>query len=90
MDPTSFCYWLRGFFEMTGAKELTPEQVEMIHKHLLLVFEEKAKDIKISYDGGKVWGGVKPLCADTTTYCSTVSARSIIDEADDKLPTVSC
>lgn len=70
MTPEAFCYWLRGFFEMTDAKELTPEQVRMVHQHLSLVFEEKAKDIKVSWDGVNTWGGIRPL--DTgKTYCCT-------------------
>ncbi len=38
MTAQDFAYWLKGFFEMTGAKKLTPLQVEMIKKHLELVF----------------------------------------------------
>lgn len=38
MTPKEFCYWLQGFFEMANPKELTPEQTEMVKKHLTLVF----------------------------------------------------
>ncbi len=46
MDHISFCYWLRGFFEISGETSLTKEQVDIISKHLALVFQEKSKDMK--------------------------------------------
>ncbi len=47
MGPTEFCYWLRGYFEIAGpqTRTLSQEQVEVISKHLALVFAEKAKDM---------------------------------------------
>jgi len=81
MSPEQFVYWLRGFFELSGAEELTKEQVEMISKHLSLVFDHKAKDMpKISYDGGRSWGDIKPLDVDTKiskVYCSTADSVSV-------------
>lgn len=41
MTPEQFCYWLQGFFEMTGAASLTPQQVLTLRKHLNLVFEDR-------------------------------------------------
>jgi hypothetical protein len=38
MSPESFVYWLQGFFELTDAKTITTEQVEMIKQHLKYVF----------------------------------------------------
>lgn len=43
MKATEFCYWLQGFSELNQAaeqytKQLTPEQVEIIQRHLTLVF----------------------------------------------------
>jgi len=38
MTSREFAYWLQGFFEISGSKELTPKQVELIKKHLNLVF----------------------------------------------------
>lgn len=38
MSPVNFAYWLMGFFEISGAKELNEAQVEMIKNHLNLVF----------------------------------------------------
>lgn len=40
MDPTSFCYWLKGFFEISDAKELTQKQVQIVRDHLDLVFNK--------------------------------------------------
>ncbi len=48
MKSTEFCYWLQGFFEL-GAESntgLTPYQVDLIKKHLQLVF---VHDIDPSY-----------------------------------------
>lgn len=38
MNSQEFCYWLQGFFELTDAQDLTPAQVDMIKRHLALVF----------------------------------------------------
>lgn len=44
MKATEFCYWLQGYFELdrvssTPEKYLTGEQVEVIQRHLALVFK---------------------------------------------------
>jgi hypothetical protein len=44
MDPTSFCYWLQGFFEMTETNKLSEKQVLMAKEHLKLVFTKKTPD----------------------------------------------
>ena len=49
MTPENFCYWLQGFFEISGTTELTKEQVAMIEEHLQLVFNKqtgKKKEIE--------------------------------------------
>lgn len=38
MTSRDFCYWLQGFFEVSGAKEVTPEQLQVIKNHLGMVF----------------------------------------------------
>lgn len=38
MKSRDFCYWLQGFFEISGSDELKLSQVEKIRKHLALVF----------------------------------------------------
>lgn len=51
MTSRDFCYWLQGFFELHGAgpkrgephddKALNGYQVEMIEKHLAMVFKHE-------------------------------------------------
>jgi len=42
MKSTEFCYWLQGYFELRrGEVHLTNEQVELIEKHLALVFKHE-------------------------------------------------
>lgn len=43
MTPQDFTYWLQGFFELSGATSLTPEQVKIIKEHLSLVFKKETK-----------------------------------------------
>ena len=42
MTSRDFCYWLQGYFELRASDgvdvEPTPEMLEMIRKHLALVF----------------------------------------------------
>ena len=38
MTTRDFCYWFQGFLEITGANEIKADQVEMIQRHLNLVF----------------------------------------------------
>ena len=44
MKATEFCYWLQGYFELDQAStkpgnSLSDEQVEVIQRHLALVFK---------------------------------------------------
>ncbi len=34
MNERDFCYWLRGFFELTNSKKLNKQQVKMIKEHM--------------------------------------------------------
>lgn len=39
MQSRDFCFWLQGYFEINGKDEgLSEEQVDMIKRHLSLVF----------------------------------------------------
>lgn len=40
MTTEQFTYWLQGFFEIQGAQEVTPTQVQIIKDHLALVFNK--------------------------------------------------
>lgn len=62
MESQNFCYWLKGFFEISSSNELTEKQVKIIRDHLDLVFKkvtpdrevEKTKDVlsDISFENG--------------------------------------
>lgn len=70
MKATEFCYWLQGFFELNQAAEqytnqhtnqLISEQVEIIQRHLALVFvhdiDPKAGPSKYQEELNKIHGG---------------------------------
>ena len=40
MTEKEFCYWLKGFFELSDAKELDSAQIAMIKEHLDLIFQK--------------------------------------------------
>ena len=41
MTSRDFCYWLQGHFEISNPKTLSSVEVEMIKKHLNLVFKHE-------------------------------------------------
>ena len=68
MSETEFCYWLQGFFELSGSDELTPAQVHIIKSHLSLVFKQVTNgkwevDLNTMFTGITSQGlcGVSPL-----------------------------
>lgn len=46
MKATEFCYWLQGMFELSDPEILDAKQVDLIKKHLQMVF---VHDIDPSY-----------------------------------------
>lgn len=38
MNTIDFCFWLQGYFEISGKSEISKEQAEIIKNHLNLVF----------------------------------------------------
>jgi hypothetical protein len=38
MTSRDFCFWLQGYFEVSGEKTISGDQVETIKRHLALVF----------------------------------------------------
>jgi hypothetical protein len=48
MSPENFVYWLNGFFEISGSKALTEEQVQVLKDHLKLVLTKKTPNITIT------------------------------------------
>lgn len=41
MSTQDFCYWLQGYFEISGEECLTKEQVKIVKDHLKLVFDKQ-------------------------------------------------
>jgi hypothetical protein len=41
MTSRDFCYWLQGFFEVSGATILTASQTEAVKNHLSMVFKHE-------------------------------------------------
>lgn len=41
MTSRDFCYWLQGCFEIKNPKNLDESEIEMIKKHLNLVFKHE-------------------------------------------------
>lgn len=46
MKAYEFCYWLQGYFELSGHTNLDTRQVDIVRKHLAMVF---VHDIDASY-----------------------------------------
>lgn len=40
MNERDFCYWLQGYFELNGTRELSAKQVEIVREHLQLVLNK--------------------------------------------------
>ena len=62
MDSTNFCYWLKGFFEISRADSLTPDQIQEIKNHLNLVFTKITPDLP-------------PFTTYPSTYCSSIGDK---------------
>ena len=48
MNTIDFCFWLQGFFEISGKSEITPDQAEIIKNHLNLVFKHEIDPLRES------------------------------------------
>lgn len=83
MKAENFCYWLQGYLELTGAGdkdfELTDKQVEMIKRHLALVFQhdidpktepdpKKAEALQKTHDGPPATTFIPPFMPGEVTY----------------------
>lgn len=53
MNERDFCYWLKGYLELTYERQLTLEQLSVIKEHLDLVFNKKTT-LMITPDGYRV------------------------------------
>lgn len=41
MTSRDFCYWLQGYFELGDFEVLSSRQIELIKRHLALVFKHE-------------------------------------------------
>ena len=46
MNTIDFCYWLQGYFEISGDSEISKEQAEVIKNHLNLVFKHEIDPLR--------------------------------------------
>ena len=65
MQSRDFCYWLQGFFEVSKAEEVTKEQVEIIKRHLNMVFTH---EIDPSFGGPAQQQELSDIHQGVTTY----------------------
>jgi hypothetical protein len=76
MDATNFAYWLQGFFEVSDAKTLDKEQVQIIKDHLNLVFNKVTPNRnELPKEPTLQGGSAAPIEFDLLpkTYCSSSS-----------------
>lgn len=48
MNAVDFCFWLQGYFEISGKGELTAAQTEVVKNHLSLVFKHEIDPLRES------------------------------------------
>ena len=46
MNTIDFCFWLQGYFEISGKDEITAEQAKVIKEHLNLVFKHEIDPLR--------------------------------------------
>lgn len=59
MKSRDFCFWLQGYFEVAKPKTVTTEELDMIKRHLNLVFKheidpsmpDKTGELQAVHDG---------------------------------------
>lgn len=48
MNTIDFCFWLQGYFEISGETEINKEQAQVIKEHLNLVFKHEIDPLRES------------------------------------------
>jgi hypothetical protein len=87
MTPEQFCYWLQGFFEISGAEKIDARQTKEIKNHLSTVFEKVTPDVSIpfiqpqTYPTPNPWPGTGPW----DTICSMQTTKTGKHPDDNKL-----
>jgi len=46
MNTIDFCFWLQGYFEISGDTEISKEQAKIIQNHLNLVFKHEIDPLR--------------------------------------------
>ena len=46
MNTIDFCFWLQGYFEISGNTEISKEQAQIIKDHLNLVFKHEIDPLR--------------------------------------------
>lgn len=77
MTSRDFCCWLQGYFEIHGENNLTNAQVEMIQRHLALVFIHEidpsnggdAANLQAVHDGKPPVTQPSPIGGGGIKYC---------------------
>lgn len=41
MNSRDFCYWLQGYFELTGSSSIEGEKIQIVKNHLAMVFHHE-------------------------------------------------
>ena len=69
MTPRDFCYWLQGYFEISSNKELEEHQVQVIKRHLGLVFKHSIDEPDPTGALQEIHDGKKPSNGDKLIRC---------------------
>ena len=46
MNSIDFCYWLQGYFEVSGQEKMTEAQMRVVKNHLNLVFKHEIDPLR--------------------------------------------
>ena len=46
MNAIDFCFWLQGYFELSGESELSAGQAKKVQQHLALVFKHEIDPLR--------------------------------------------
>ena len=74
MSSEDFAYWLKGLFDVSNPKELNANQVDLIQRHMALVFKYEidpsySDDPKVQAELQNIHDGIGNLENDMTVKC---------------------
>ena len=46
MNTIDFCFWLQGYFEISGTSEISEDKAKIIQNHLSLVFKHEIDPLR--------------------------------------------